>query len=411
MTGTGPPDLPPRGWYRSRFWRLRRRVANQHAKLLSYARRLGRMTRAGVGIALGMLDFPLAWFGWFRPRDELAAAVADLLMIGFYGRSSASPSARLLARQVHRGQVGAIFFVTQNIGTAEQVQGLLRLFHRGSARPLLAIDHEGGVVQRLSKAHGFTCVPAARNIAATMSPARAGVLYAQAGRELAALGFNVNLGPVLDVDEPANPAIGIPGRAYDTDPERIAAYAQAFVKAFAGAGILCAAKHFPGHGRSVSDSHSGVADISTTWSEAELEPFARLLASPHAPPMVMTGHLRLDAVAPDGRPATVSAPVVTGLLRQRLGYAGVVVTDDLDMGGVSYFMNRHDAIVQALAAGSDLLMIKNLFNYDPLLPQRAVRSVRSAIARGQLSKAQVMTAAERVRAIRLQAYQHTVLEE
>lgn len=359
-----------------------------------------RIVRAGWGVALGILDYPAAWFGWFRPRDELAAAVAELLLVGFYGTSSASPSARLLARQVRRGQVGAVFFVGQNIGTTEELTNLLRLFRGGSTHPLLAIDHEGGIVQRLTTAHGFTCVPAARNVAATMSSAEARDLYGLSGRELAELGFNVNLGPVLDVDEPSNPAIGVFGRAYDTDPERIAAYGQAFVEGFASAGMLCAAKHFPGHGRSVSDSHHGVADISATWTETELEPFARLLASPHAPSLVMTGHLRLDPVSPDGRPATISAPIVTGLLRQRLGYGGVVVTDDLDMGAVSHLMSRKEAFVQAIAAGNDLLMIKNLFGYDPLMPQRAVDWVRTAIAQGILSKEQVTAAADRVRAIR-----------
>jgi beta-N-acetylhexosaminidase len=361
------------------------------------------MARAGLGIAFGLLSYPAAWLGWFRPRDELAEAVGHLLLVGFYGANSASSSARLLARQVHRGQVGAVFFVGQNIGTTEDVIGLLRLFGKDGAQPLLAIDHEGGIIQRLKKAHGFTQIPSARDVAATMSPTEAQSLYARAGRELAALGFNINFGPVLDVDEPTNPAIGVFGRAYATDPERIATYGQAFIEGFASAGILCAAKHFPGHGRAIADSHHSAADISETWTEAELEPFARLLASPHAPPMVMTGHLRLDRVSPDGLPATVSAPIVIGLLRQQLGYQGVVVTDDLDMGAISHLMNRKEAVVRALAAGNDLLMIKNLFGYDPLLPQRAVGWVRQAIAKGILSKAQVMAAADRVRAMRCQA--------
>ena len=362
------------------------------------------MVRAGLGIARGLLDYPAAWFGWFRPHDDLAKAVAQLLLVGFYGANATSPSARLLARQAHRGQVGAVFFVNQNIGTAEELAGLIGLFHNGIGRPLLAIDHEGGIIQRLKKAHGFTRLPAARDVAATMSPDKAREMYGLAGRELAALGFNLNLGPVLDVDEPNNPAIGKFGRAYHTDAGTIAAYGQAFVAGFASAGVLCAAKHFPGHGRSVGDSHNGAANISATWTEAELDPFARLIASPHAPPLIMTGHLRLDQVAPDGRPATLSLPIVTGLLRQALGYQGVVVTDDLDMDAISHLMSRQEAAVQALAAGSDLLMIKNLFGYDPLMPQRAVGWVRTAIARGQLSEAQVMAAAERVRALRQKAH-------
>jgi beta-N-acetylhexosaminidase len=370
------------------------------SRFLQRLRRLRRYARAGLGIAAGMIAYPGAWLGWFRPRDELAAAVGDLLLVGFHGSTSASPSARLLARQVRRGQVGAVFFVSENIGTTEDVVGLLRLFRAGTARPLLAIDHEGGVVQRLTKAHGFTRVPAARKVAAKMSPSGACSLYAQAGRDLATFGFNVNLGPVLDVDDPTNPAIGFHGRAYGKDPRLIASYAQAFVEGFGSAGVMCAAKHFPGHGRAVNDSHDEAADISATWTEAELEPFTQLLSSCHAPAMVMTGHLRLSQLSPDGRPATISAPIVTGLLRGRLGYQGVVVTDDLDMGALSRSMGRREAFVQAIAAGSDLLMIKNLFGYDPLLPQRAVGWVRSAIARGELKEERVMEAAERVRALR-----------
>ncbi|MBS7812214.1 glycoside hydrolase family 3 protein [Roseococcus pinisoli] len=348
-----------------------------------------------------MLAYPLAWLGWFRHRDKLAAAVGDLLLVGFYGASTASPSARLLARQARRAQVGAVFFVSQNVGTMEELKGLLGLFGAGEGwAPLLAIDHEGGTVQRLTEAHGMTRLPSARDVAAGLSPAEACGIYAQAGRELAAVGFDVNLGPVVDVDDPTNPSIGISGRAYGTDPQLIASYGEAFVEGFSGTGIICAAKHFPGHGRSTGDSHYHAADISATWTEDELEPFVRLIASNHPPPMVMTGHLRLDQVAPDGRPATISAPIVTGLLRERLGYRGVVVTDDLDMKAVNHLMGRKEALVQAIAAGNDLIMIKNLFGYDPLLPQRAVGWVRAAIAEGVLSEEQVLGAAARVRALR-----------
>ena len=110
-------------------------------------------------------------------------------------------------------------------------------------------------------------------------------------------------------------------------------------------------------------------------------------------------------MAPDGRPATVSAPIVTGLLRHKVGYKGVVMTDDVDMDAISHLMSRREAFVQALAAGNDLIMIKNLFGYDPLMPQRAVRWVRKAIAEGILTEAQIRAAAARVRAIRLQAWQ------
>ncbi|MEC7764367.1 MAG: glycoside hydrolase family 3 N-terminal domain-containing protein [Pseudomonadota bacterium] len=368
-------------------------------------RKLGRGVRAFLGFARGMLDYPAAWFGLFRPRDELAAAVAELLIVGFYGANTRSPSARLLARQIQRGQVGGVFFVTQNVGTRDELAGLIRLFRAGNAQPLIAVDQEGGKVQRLKEPQGVTRLPPARTVAETLSPTEAQELYTVAGQEFAATGFNVNLGPVVDVDEHRNPAIGRTRRSFGTDPERIAAYGMAFASGFASAGVLCAAKHFPGHGRSSNDSHTGVADITARWTEEELEPYARLFASPHAPAMVMTGHLRHSRLDPDGQPATLSAPIVTGLLRQKLGYEGVVITDDVDMDAIRHLMRRSAAVVQALAAGNDLIMIKNLFGYDPLLPEHVVRWVRKAIARGDLTEAQILASAERVRTIRRQAWQ------
>lgn len=366
--------------------------------------RIRRGGTAALGLARGLLAYPAAWFGPWRPRDDLAAAVAELLMLGFHGANMRSFSARLLARQLRRGEVGGVFLVSQNIGTRDDAAALLRLFRLGKAQPLIAIDHEGGVVQRLTPAHGFTRLPTARDMARTLTPEEARQAYFRAGQELAALGFNVNLGPVLDLDDAANAAIGRPMRSFGTDPDRIAAYAEAFARGFADAGLLCAAKHFPGHGRSQSDSHHGVADITANWTDEELKPFARLIASPHCPAMIMTGHLRHDGLSPDGQPASVSAAMVTGLLRQGLGYRGVVITDDLDMDALRLSMGRQAAFVRAIAAGNDLIMIRNLFGYDPLLPRRALRWVRRAIAHGLLTEAQVLAAAERVRAARRQAW-------
>lgn len=362
-------------------------------------RRAARALSAGLSLAKGFLVFPIAWLGLGRRRDALAAAVADLLLVGFYGSSRRAVGARLLARQARRGQVGGVFFVAQNVGSRADLDGLVRLFRGAGGPPLLAIDHEGGIVQRLTAAHGFSPVPCAREVAATLPPEAARELYARAGRELAAWGFTVNLGPVVDFDDPANPAIGVFGRAYGTDPDTIARYAAAFVDGFASAGVTCAVKHFPGHGYSRGDSHDGAADISATWTEAELAPFARLIAAGQAP-MVMGAHVRLDRLEPGGLPVTLSRPVVTGLLRERLGYGGVVLTDDIDMDAVRQRLDRRRALIQALAAGNDLVMIKNLFGYDPLLPQRAVGWVRAAIADGTLSERQVLRAAERVRALR-----------
>ena len=359
-----------------------------------------RVARAGSGILRGMLAYPLAWSGLLRPRDPLAQDVAELLLMGFHGAGPHSFSARLLARQVRRGQVGSVFFVHHNVGKPAKLAALLSLFGGAGAPPLLAIDHEGGSVQRLKVRHGVTILPGAKDLCNRLSPAEAQDTYARAGAELRRIGFNLTLGPVLDVHDPGNPAIGQFGRAYDSDVERIAEYGKAFVAGSLQAGLVCAAKHFPGHGRAFSDSHFEPANASATWNEDELVPFERLFAAPEPPPVVMVGHLRVDGLDPSGQPATLSAPMITGLLREKLGYRGVVMTDDIDMGAISTLLPRKEAFIAALAAGNDLVMIKNLFGYDPRVPERAVAWVREGIARGQLSEVAIKASAARVRALR-----------
>jgi beta-N-acetylhexosaminidase len=145
----------------------------------------------------------------------------------------------------------------------------VRLFS-AKGTPLIAIDHEGGSVQRLTERHGVSRLPAAQSVTASLSPDRARALYAQAGSEIARLGFTLNLAPVVDLHDPTNPAIGHFGRSFDDDPARVLAYARAFVDGFADAGVLCALKHFPGNGHILGDSHRGPADGFTgqsgTWS-------------------------------------------------------------------------------------------------------------------------------------------------
>lgn len=390
---------------------MRNRIAERARRLIGAAtqvardpqaslRQIRRGLRASWGVAWGVRGYPAAWIGTLRPRDALAEAVSELLIIGFYGANARSPSARLLARQMRRGEVGGVFFVTQNIGSRAELDGLVALFRAPGRPPLIAIDHEGGVVQRLTPAHGVGKLAHPLVVAQTLTPAEARAAYARAGAEVAALGFNVNLGPVLDLHDPANFAIGRLRRSFGTAPEIIATYGTAFVAGFSAAGMLCAAKHFPGHGHSSNDSHRGVADISDRWHLRELDPYVALLASDHPPDLVMTGHLSLKSLDPDGRAATISAAVVQGLLRGRLGFEGVIMTDDIDMEALSQRMGRREALVAALAAGNDLIMIKNLFGHDPLLPQRAVGWVRRAIAEGVLTEAQIFASAARVRRIR-----------
>ena len=236
-------------------------------------------------------------------------------------------------------------------------------------------------------------------VATTLSPARAQVLYAEAGAQFAAMGFNMNLAPVVDLHDPANPAIGRYDRAFSADPDQVAAYAGAFIRGFASVGIACALKHFPGHGRSREDSHQAMPDITQTWSDQELEPYRQLIASGQAP-AIMGGHLRLGTFDRDPVPTTLSPAVTTGLLRGRLKFAGVAMTDDLDMTGVSTGFERREAVIRAIGAGNDLLMIRNEVHFDPGLPASVSLWIGASIAEGRLRRGAVTDAAKRVRVLR-----------
>jgi beta-N-acetylhexosaminidase len=336
--------------------------------------------------------------------DHISSDLSEMLMLGFDGTTLASNSARILADHIAAGRVGGVFFVRPNVRSRDDVLELVRFFFSRAPSPLLmAIDHEGGAVQRLTERHGFTKLPSARAVAENLSPEEAKQLYAKAGGELSGVGFNVNLAPVVDLHDATNPAVGQYGRSFGSDSATVITYAEAFIDGFNGSGVLCALKHFPGQGLARSDSHSELPDITSTWTEQELAPYAQLIKNGRAE-LIMGAHLRLATVEKEPIPTTLSLAVTTGLLRGKLGFQGVVMTDDLDMVAVSSVMVRREAVIRAIAAGNDILMIKNatyfdpyLPYFDPYLPQNVASWVRDAIDQGSLLEKNIAESADRIR--------------
>lgn len=339
--------------------------------------------------------------------DQTRAIAGELLVVGFSGSNSRSPSAQALAAQIRAGSVGGVVFVKDNIGGKDDVLGLTDLFSRDAPRKVIvAIDHEGGAVQRLVEAHGCAKLPSAQDVAAEQTIAQAQELYAEAGRAIARLGFNLNLAPVLDLANPDNPAIGRYGRSFSSDPEVVTAYAGAFIRGFEASGVCCVLKHFPGQGGARSDSHMEAPDISAAWSQADLLPFRRLVREAGAA-AVMTGYSLLRSVAPNGRPAALSREVVAGLLHRELDFGGVAMTDDLDMGAVGFGLARRWAVLQALVAGNDAVMVRNRKNYDPTLPETIASWIGEAIVDKTLTIDALVKSADRVRQLRSKLNQIT----
>jgi beta-N-acetylhexosaminidase len=278
----------------------------------------------------------------------------QLLMVGIPG-----PRMDTVARELVRDlKVGGVILFARNIETPEQVWELTRDLQRealaATGRPLLlAVDQEGGRVQRLKTP--FTIIPAARDLGLTMTPEEVQALARRVAHELALVGLNVNLAPVLDV--PRSPACPQWDRAYSPEAEIAAGYAVAAIRGYLAGGVLPVAKHFPGLGDTVVDSHEVLprAQAADPQRAVDLLPFRRAIAA--GVPLVMTAHLAVPEW--DERPATLSPVALEVWLRQRLGFDGVIITDDLEMGGITSSLPAPQGAQAALAAGADLLLICN----------------------------------------------------
>ena len=327
--------------------------------------------------------------------------IGDMLVLGFSGASSDAEGAQGLAAHVSGGRVGGVCFLGHNARSRAGVEGLARLFGAAGRRSkaLVAIDQEGGAVQRLGAKIGYHAIPAAQAVAARNGPDAAKSIYAQMARDMKAAGFNLNLAPVVDLGfEPRNPIVAHYGRAFGEDGETVAKYAGAFVAGHREAGVLTALKHFPGHGSTLTDSHERPVDLTATWREDEIEPY-RKLAQNGLVDIVMSGHLKHDRLTA-GEPATLSNKAIEGWLRRDLGYRGVVMTDDLDMAAIRSNYALPDAIVRAVAAGNDLILLSNSLEPDPDLPLAAIAAIRDGVVKGRIPAARIEAAAQRIAALK-----------
>jgi len=314
-------------------------------------------------------------------------------MIGFDGHVLPAGVAALLARGL-----GGVCLFARNIADPRQLRDLCRGVRVAAAAaglppPLVAVDQEGGRVQRLRRIS--TIHPPMREVGAGGTDAAREAGRALGG-QVASFGFNLDFAPVLDVDSnPANPIIG--DRSFSSDPAAVAACGAAFVEGMRSAGVIPCGKHFPGHGDASLDSHLDLPVIEAdreTILLRELPPFEAAIRA--GLPVVMTAHCvypALDASVP----ATLSRPVVTGLLRERLGFEGCVVTDDLGMKAISERWLPDEVLRLGLDAGIDLFLHCGPAGEGAALADRLGR----LLADGSVGADRVEASAARVNALRL----------
>ena len=283
-------------------------------------------------------------------------SAGSLVWAGFDGDAIPSP----LLEGIERGRIGGLllFALRGNIRSSAQVRAMLgeavAAAGRGALPPVpVAVDQEGGSVIRI----GYRAIfPSAMAIGATADPTWAERAAAAVARGLRADGIAVNHAPVCDVNvEARNPVIGI--RAFGDDPERVAAFAAAWVRGSEGAGVATTPKHFPGHGATAYDSHHTTVDLAAdraTIDARELVPFRAAISAGAS--AVMTAHVRYLALDEDSI-ATLSPRILTDLLRGELGFDGLVITDSLDMSGVTQVETPDQVVARAMCAGVDAAMV------------------------------------------------------
>ena len=376
-----------------------------------------RMMRMLLAAGLACLGMALAGLGAAcdsEPQQSsgaeghrLDAMIGQMIMIGFEGRNEREPDVVAAHDQLAQGVIGGVVLYPDNIGSPEQLRALTTYLRdaRSWPIPFIAVDQEGGLVQRVT---GHRYFPSARSVGANPSfaaPQAAERLYQAMAEELAKAGFNLNFGPVVDLSlNPHNYVIVQRDRSFGADPNIVATLAGAFIRAHRAAGIATVAKHFPGHGSSTADSHKMLADVSGTWQEIEIEPY-RTLAKEGLLDGVMVGHLYHPRFSDGAKlPASLSGRAVAAL--RDTGFKGVVVSDDMEMGAVRDDYSLEERAVKAVNSGTDLLVFSNVTLRDPELGTKLHAIIANAVREGRISRSRIEKAYGKIMLLKRRIAEH-----
>lgn len=342
------------------------------------------------------------------PESQLRTEIGQMLMVGFRGTTLTKENH--IYNDIKELKIGGVILFEydapsrkrpRNITSRSQLKKLCSdLQAINDEKLLIAIDQEGGKVSRLKEKYGFPTFAGAKQMAASGSTDSTAYWSNLTAKTLKQLGINLNFAPCTDVDvNPDCPIIGKLGRSFSSSPEEVARQAKAWITAHKKQGVLSCVKHFPGHGSSDSDTHLGIADVSETWSDKELIPYRRLIKD-NVVDLVMTSHVYNSKLDKDW-PATLSEKVITGHLRKRLGFKGVVVTDDLAMGAMMQEYSFDTILTRAILAGADILCLSNNGDtYDPEIASKAINIITEKVKDGTIPEKRIHESYDRIMALK-----------
>ncbi len=297
--------------------------------------------------------------------DELKKMIGRMVVIGFDETTVDKNST--IVKEMQKYDLGGVILFdrfykdrskTKNIASPQQLKKLTSALNSFATKPLLiSVDQEGGKVARLKPKYGFLEIPSAKSVS-YLNTEDARNIYTLQAKMLKANGINCDFAPVVDLEvNPKNKVIVGLGRSYGKSPQKVIKYAEIFIDTLEDEDIIPVLKHFPGHGSSLGDSHKGFVDVSSTWSKVELEPYKELIAK-NKVQMIMSAHV-FNAQLDKKYPATLSYNTNTKLLREQLGYDGVIITDDMQMKAISKHYTLQESVTLAINSGIDILLFAN----------------------------------------------------
>lgn len=333
-------------------------------------------------------------------KEQIERMISKMVVLGFNGET-VSPNDEIY-KNVKSGLGGVILFdkdpndkqKVKNVRNKEQLNRLTSSLQAISKQKLLiSIDQEGGIVQRLKSADGFVNTPKASEVA-LKGENFAKQSYALLAKDLKESGINTDFAPVVDLAiNKENKVIVTRGRSFGELSKDVIKYSSIFVDELKKQKIISVLKHFPGHGSSLGDSHLGFVDISNTWSPKELEPYKYFIQN-NKVDMIMTAHVynkNLDK----NYPATLSYEINTKLLRNKLGYEGVLISDDLQMSAISKHYDLKETLTLAINSGVNMLLFANQLA-KPISLKEIVNTVYAQILNEEISLEQIIKSNERI---------------
>lgn len=337
-------------------------------------------------------------------KDSIDAMIGQMIMIGIGDFNKANGS-QAIYNEIKEGRVGGIVLYEKNIfpkkPKAELAKLIARLQKDAEIPLFVSIDEEGGKVNRLKPKYGFPKAVSAQYLGDLNNLDSTRFYANQTAALLDSFGINMNYAPVVDVNlNTNNPVIGKLERSYSTAYQEVTNQAYQVIDQHNKNQVVPVLKHFPGHGSSKNDTHLGLADVTQTWQIEELYPYKALIDS-GVIGAIMTAHIVHRSLDASKTPATLSKKVISGMLRDFLGYDGVVVSDDMQMGAIDNEYGLKEAVSLSINAGVDVLMFANNVKDYNMVSARTVHSlIKDLLSEGVISRERIYQSYIRIRKLK-----------